>query len=74
VGLLYFCTNQRGSKLTKCYECKNHNQDEFENWLKALDMYELIDWLLPEVLEEEFNVEMYNYELLSSPPVQIRRN
>jgi len=39
------------------------NQDEFENWLKALDMYEFIDWLFPEVVEEEFNEEMYNAQI-----------
>lgn len=45
------------------------DKEEFENWIQALDMYELIDWLLPEVQEQELNSEMYN-ESLSFEAVQ----
>lgn len=49
------------------------NQEEFKNWLKALDMYEFIDWLFPEVVEEEFNEEMYNAQInLYIPCISIK--
>lgn len=44
------------------FDCTD--QADFNNWLKALDNQELIDWLLPEVLEEELNEQLYNEGVL----------
>ena len=42
------------------------DKEEFDSWINALDMYELIDWLLPEALEQDFISDEYNQSLAKS--------
>lgn len=37
------------------------NQQDFDAWLLALDFNERLEWLLIEVLSEELESELYNY-------------
>lgn len=53
---LYICKAFRALKLM--------DQEEFNNWINALDNQELVDWLLSEVLEEELNEQLYNEGIL----------